>query len=225
MRRAIFLALVLSVASPALAQTAPSQAERATRWQQQVAILASDAMEGRAAGTPGHMRAVEHIVAELQRLGLEPAGTEGFLQPIRFVEQRFDPAASTATLVAGGNRQALALPAVATVQAGRPIPERVDAPLVFAGFGLHIPDAGHDDLAGLDTMMFPRVAAAAEAAWSFSRTRPPRPSRCIRTMATRSPKARAMTRRRKRGSRAASPRRRACSAGCSKSSASARARA
>ena len=150
MRRAILLALALSVASPALAQTAPSQAERATRWQQQVAILASDAMEGRAAGTPGHMRAVEHIVAELQRLGLEPAGTEGFLQPIRFVEQRFDPAASTATLVAGGNRQALALPAVATVQAGRPIPERVDAPLVFAGFGLHIPDAGHDDLAGLD---------------------------------------------------------------------------
>ncbi len=150
MRRAVLLALALTFASPALAQTAPSEAERATRWQEQVAILSSDEMEGRAAGTPGHMRAIEHIVGELRRLGLEPAGTEGFLQPIRFIEQRFDPAASTATLVAGGNGQAVALPAMATVQAGRPIPERVDAPLVFTGFGLHIPDAGHDDLAGLD---------------------------------------------------------------------------
>lgn len=150
MRRVFLLALALTVASPALAQTAPAQADRATRWQQQVATLASDAMEGRAAGTPGHMRAVEHIVSELRRIGLEPAGTEGFLQPIQFTEQRFDPAASRATLTAGGTRHELAFPGAAIVESGQTIPARVDAPLVFVGYGLHIPDAGHDDLAGVD---------------------------------------------------------------------------
>ncbi len=30
------------------------------------------------------------------------------------------------------------------------MPPSVDAPLVFAGYGLSIPEAGHDDFAGLD---------------------------------------------------------------------------
>ncbi|MET0137766.1 MAG: M28 family metallopeptidase, partial [Sphingobium sp.] len=34
--------------------------------------------------------------------------------------------------------------------AGGPVPESIDAPLVFAGYGLHLPEAGHDDFAGLD---------------------------------------------------------------------------
>ncbi|WP_313809583.1 M28 family metallopeptidase, partial [Sphingobium sp.] len=33
---------------------------------------------------------------------------------------------------------------------GGPVPESIDAPMVFAGYGLHLPEAGHDDFAGLD---------------------------------------------------------------------------
>lgn len=148
MHRAFILAVALGFASPALAQS--GQSERAENWRAQVAALSSDEMEGRAAGTPGHMRAVDHIVAELRRIGLEPAGTDGFLQPIRFTEQRFDASASTATLVAGGVSTPVPLPAMADVESGQAIPERIDAPFVFVGYGLHIPDAGHDDLAGVD---------------------------------------------------------------------------
>ena len=45
---------------------------------------------------------------------------------------------------------------VKTLQAGERAvvmlgsPERVDAPLVFIGYGFHLPEARHDDFAGLD---------------------------------------------------------------------------
>jgi hypothetical protein len=35
------------------------------------------------------------------------------------------------------------------------------APLVFAGYGLHIPEAGHDDFAGLDLKARSRSWSAA----------------------------------------------------------------
>ena len=127
-----------------------STEQRADRWLVQVQALSSDAMEGRAAGTPGHQRAVDHVVAELRRIGLEPAGTEGFLQPVALIEQRIDYSASSARLTAGGSTATVAMPDVAIPSAGRPLPERLDAPLVFIGYGLHMPQSGHDDLAGVD---------------------------------------------------------------------------
>ena len=33
---------------------------------------------------------------------------------------------------------------------GGPPPPAVDAALVFVGYGLHLPEAGHDDFAGVD---------------------------------------------------------------------------
>ena len=46
---------------------------------------------------------------------------------------------------------AVAIPGEIIVARGDgPRPERVDAPLVFVGYGLHLPEAGHDDFAGLD---------------------------------------------------------------------------
>ena len=45
------------------------------------AILASDELEGREAGTPGNEMAAQYIVSALEHYGLRPAGTEGFYQP------------------------------------------------------------------------------------------------------------------------------------------------
>ena len=89
----------------------PSPEQRAQSWWADVAALADDAMEGRQAGTEGHRRAAAYVIDELREIGLEPAGTDGFLQPVRFEEQYVDHAASGAALIAAGGREtALRLP-------------------------------------------------------------------------------------------------------------------
>lgn len=46
-----------------------------------VAFLADDAREGREAGKPGGQAAAEFLRGELDKLGLKPAGSDGFFQP------------------------------------------------------------------------------------------------------------------------------------------------
>lgn len=60
-----------------------------------VYVFADDSMQGREAGTAGHVRATEYIVRELTRLGLRPAGEGGtFYQNVPLVRSRLDlPAA------------------------------------------------------------------------------------------------------------------------------------
>jgi hypothetical protein len=48
------------------------------------AYLASDELEGRAAGFPGNEKAVAYIAKEVASYGLKPAGTDGFLQEFEF---------------------------------------------------------------------------------------------------------------------------------------------
>jgi Zn-dependent M28 family amino/carboxypeptidase len=116
-----------------------------------VTALANDGMEGRLTGTPGYQRAAEYVVGQVQALGLEPAGSEGYYQRIGFEEQFVDHARSSATLIAGGRETKLDVPGDIIVgRGGGPVPERIDAPLVFVGYGLHMPEEGHDDLAGVD---------------------------------------------------------------------------
>src|SRR4029079_1591746 len=50
-------------------------------------VLASDAMEGRAAGVPGNAKAVEYLVKEAESYGLKPAGADGYLQEFEFETQ------------------------------------------------------------------------------------------------------------------------------------------
>jgi Zn-dependent M28 family amino/carboxypeptidase len=149
MRRLLPLAL-LSLAACATAPP-PTPAERAERWWADVSVLAADSMEGRQTGSPGLERATDYVVEQLRSIGLEPAGSEGFLQPVDFEEQIVDAAASSAALVSGRTESALRLPADLIIGRGDgPRPERIEAPLIFVGYGLHIPEAGHDDFAGID---------------------------------------------------------------------------
>jgi hypothetical protein len=151
MRLAPFLALALALTACATVPEPPSAAERAARWWGDVAILASDDMEGRLTGTPGYQRAADYVVSQLEAIGLEPAGAEGFFQPVAFEEQFVDAAGSSAALVAGGRETALSIPGDIIIGRGDGRrPERIEAPLVFVGYGLHLPEAGHDDFAGID---------------------------------------------------------------------------
>jgi hypothetical protein len=149
--RLSLLALPLLLAACATTQ-APTQAERAERWWGDVATLADDKMEGRLTGTPGYQRAADYVVAQARAIGLQPAGDEGtYFQRIAFEEQFVDHAKSAVSLVAGGKETMLAVPGDVTVgRGGGRVPATINAPLVFVGYGLSIPEAGHDDFAGVD---------------------------------------------------------------------------
>ncbi|MFC4594269.1 M28 family metallopeptidase [Sphingobium tyrosinilyticum] len=126
-------------------------ADRAGQWWAHVETLASDANEGRATGSRGFERAASYVVDQFRALGLKPAGSDGYRQPIDFVEQTILADGSSAVLAGPSGDRALAIPSELILSgSGGPVPETLDAPLVFAGYGLHLPEAGHDDFAGID---------------------------------------------------------------------------
>ncbi|MES2156830.1 MAG: M28 family metallopeptidase [Pseudomonadota bacterium] len=153
--RALFAGI--SLLSMSLSATASAQADggsaaaNGARWWAHVQTLASDAMEGRGTGTPGHEKAAQYVIGQLQAMGLKPAGTDGYRQPVAFIQQVVQSDKSSAALVGADGESALAVPGDLIFSGGGgPVPAMVDAPLVFAGYGLHLPEAGHDDFAGLD---------------------------------------------------------------------------
>jgi len=113
-------------------------------------VLAADDMNGRQTGSADFDRAANYVIRQFRALGLEAAGTDGFRQPVLLEQQVIDQAASTARLVSASGETKLTVGDEIIIGAGAPRPETVDAPLVFAGYGLHLPEAGHDDFAGLD---------------------------------------------------------------------------
>ena len=51
-------------------------------------MLATDNMEGRETGSPGLRKAEAFVVDQLKKNGLQPAGTDGFYQPIKFISRQ-----------------------------------------------------------------------------------------------------------------------------------------
>jgi Zn-dependent M28 family amino/carboxypeptidase len=140
---------LLTAAAIVIAGSIAIQAD-AARWWAHVEVLASDGMEGRNTGSAGHRRAADYVAAEFQRAGLEPAGTRGYLQPIAFKTRRVVESQSSLALVRNGRTEPLTLGEDANLNMrGDPSP-LLEAPLVFAGYGLLVPERNINDLQGLD---------------------------------------------------------------------------
>jgi hypothetical protein len=138
----------LAIAAAIVALTAAAAAD-GDSWWTHVAFLADDALQGRETGSPGHARAAEYVAAEFAKAGLEPAGTRGFVQPVAFKTRTIDEAHSSLALVRDGRTTPLTLGEHAYFRVGVDPAPSVDAPLVFAGHGLNIPEQGITDLEGL----------------------------------------------------------------------------
>src|SRR5689334_14040867 len=119
-------------------------------WWTRVEALANDGMEGRNTGSAGHKRAAEYVVAEFRKAGLEPAGIGGYIQPVAFKTRRIVENQSSLTLERDGRTESLVLGTDANISMRVDPPRNISAPLVFAGYGLKIPELGIDDLAGLN---------------------------------------------------------------------------
>lgn len=147
-RRCLRLAAMLSLAaSPLLAATsAGDDLANGKRWWGHVEVLAADSMRGRLTGSAEYMRAAEYVVSQFKQDNLQPAGVDGsFFQTVHFEVQRVLAAQSSLSLITDGKAESLTLGEDAILSARSPEPKTVTAPLVFLGYGLHLPDAGFDD--------------------------------------------------------------------------------
>jgi Zn-dependent M28 family amino/carboxypeptidase len=138
--------LVLAV----LALVLQDPAAEGKRWWSHVEFLASDALEGRDVGTPGFEKAAGYVEQQFRDMGLKPGGVTGYRQPVSFEKRTLVPDQSALTLVRDGEELPLVFGKDATLSARGERDGTFEAALVFAGYGLSIPEANWDDLEGLD---------------------------------------------------------------------------
>ncbi len=117
-------------------------------------FLADDALEGREAGTAGYDTAAAYVAAQLEELGVAPAGTDGsYFQTVPLQRSYRVPEAlsfgvtDTATGAEISFENNVDHVVVGSTRAAE---SSVTAEAVFVGFGIVAPDLGRDDYAGLD---------------------------------------------------------------------------
>ncbi|MBA3676359.1 MAG: M28 family peptidase [Sphingosinicella sp.] len=138
---------LLAAFSANLHAQAPMPGVTAEQMMRHIKVLASDEYEGRKPGTEGERKTTSYIVSQLAALGLDPAGENGWYQPVGLVER----VPSTAQVSWKLKGKVLKVGPRDFVLTGREGNVKIeDAPAYFVGHGLVIPEAGIDQLAGLD---------------------------------------------------------------------------
>jgi Zn-dependent M28 family amino/carboxypeptidase len=144
------LALALAAAPPALTSPRAERTITADAIRAHVRFLASDLLEGRGPGTRGDALAQAYIASQLEALGLQPAGSQGFLQPFDIVG--VDGHAATVQFTRGSESLVLRHPDEVIAVAGDASPHSAlsGAELVFVGFGIQAAEYAWDDFKGQD---------------------------------------------------------------------------
>jgi Zn-dependent M28 family amino/carboxypeptidase len=146
---AVALALTVAARGGFAQQGAQAHFDGKTWWGY-IKVLADDNMEGRDTGSDGLRRAEAYIVEQLKMNGLEPAGSDGFYQQVKFESREIIEKDSSAALVRDGKSEPLTLGEDVYFGTRADLAPEVEAPLVFIGYGLKIPEQNYDDLADLD---------------------------------------------------------------------------
>ena len=150
-------------AEPAAPEFPGESGIHATDLMRTVTWLASPALAGRVAGSPGYMSAARGMAARFRQLGLKPGGEGGFYQ--RFdVEYAEIPTCALGLVRPDGSVRELELGTEFTCR-GWTGSGDFTAPVVFAGYGISEPARGYDDYAGLDARG--KVVLAIKAAPPF----------------------------------------------------------
>lgn len=117
-----------------------------------IQYLADDRLLGRMPGTEGYQLAVDYVIDQYKSIGVEPAGENGtYLQQVKIRKALTDSGASFISKDNLGNatnlefgKDYVIFPSAVETQTS------LEAPLVFAGFGISAPDLGYDDYAGIN---------------------------------------------------------------------------
>ena len=117
-----------------------------------VKIMASDEFEGRAPGTPGEDKTVAYLIAQLQKIGLEPGGAKGsWTQAVPMMRSEvksplkmtFSSPETVLSLDQGISVSVDTATALTNITAA-------DLPVVFVGFGANAPEQDWDDYGDID---------------------------------------------------------------------------
>ena len=119
------------------------------RWWAHVQFLADDKLQGRDTGSEGYQEAVKYVAGKMETFGLKPAGTSGYLQPVKFETRQVVEEESSIAIVRDGAEEVLDRQD-ATQSSRADLAPTADAGMVFVGYGLRVPEAKYDDLAGVD---------------------------------------------------------------------------
>ena len=156
-RRSSVFALAAAAWAPQLfAQgrtVTPADQAAGQAWWAHIKALADDNMQGRLTGSDGYLRAARYVVSQFDGAGLQPAGINGYYQPVKFDVTRVIAEKSAVALVVNGRTIPLTLGKDAVLGARGTQPKSITAPLVFIGYGLHLPEAKYDDFNSLELPM------------------------------------------------------------------------
>jgi Zn-dependent M28 family amino/carboxypeptidase len=112
--------------------------------------LSADEFEGRAPTTPGEEKTVQLIAERFRQAGLQPGNKGSWFQNVPLVETN---AAPTPLRITGG-REPLTFnyrtDMVANSYQVQPKVDLQDSEIVFVGYGIHAPERGWNDYAGVD---------------------------------------------------------------------------
>jgi hypothetical protein len=155
LRRAFWLLAALAVlAGLGIAQvTRPEKAAGIEGWLlADLTFLADDECEGRGITTKGIDKAADYIAEAFKKAGLKPAGrAEDYFQRLRlnFPTAKLKEETTLTLVDPRGKEQPLTLNTDFAVH-GLSAVGKVEAPLVFVGFGATVKEPAYDDYAGVD---------------------------------------------------------------------------
>ncbi|MGZ8346323.1 MAG: M28 family metallopeptidase, partial [Allosphingosinicella sp.] len=147
-----FNQLLVGLAALSMAAAAPAQVSGTPpefspdAFRAHVAFLADDLLEGRESGTRGYDIAARYVATQLESLGLTPGVGESWYQQVELARYA---TGGTPRLTIRGRSYIHGRDLIVRANPD-PEPLAVDAPLLFAGYGLDLPARGFEDYRGLD---------------------------------------------------------------------------
>lgn len=128
----------------------PDWEQRGRRWWSHVEFLADDRREGRDTGSRGYEEASAYVAEQFRSAGLEPAGTNGYRQPMEFYVVRVDEPHCSLELEHDGTATPLKFGDDAMFFLYPGTTALLEADAVFVGYGLRVPELTYDDFADQD---------------------------------------------------------------------------
>lgn len=144
------MVLALAFVRAGVAAQAPALGPAdASRYLDTIKALTVPAMEGRGDGTRGLTRAAGLLAGRYKSLGLDAAGTTGFLQPFSVITGARLAGKNRVAENVGGEKKELKLNED-FVPFSFSSSDEVIGPVVFAGYGASADEFQYDDYAGID---------------------------------------------------------------------------
>lgn len=148
---ALFSSAILLSACASTTDVSRASDDNALRFEAHMNFLASDLLEGRQPGQPGHEIASSYIATQFEMYGVQPASDGSYYQQVQLETMSYVMDDREFTISTVNGDMAITLEENAMLYPSSRYPQAdVEADLVFAGFGISAPSLGYDDFSDID---------------------------------------------------------------------------